>query len=78
MSRTLSNTQIWGAPVVLGLLSAVGLVAALVADGLGDVISWVILTSPVVVCLRPRRPDRTASAAPDTRPTRPVAPPPGA
>lgn len=45
----LSGTQVWRTPVVLGLLSAVGLVAALLSDGLGDVVSWIALLVPVII-----------------------------
>ena len=51
MSESQSTTQIWAAPVLLGLSSAVGLVTALFFNGVGDVIAWVTLGIPVVVCL---------------------------
>lgn len=41
--------RIWLWPVVIGLLSAVGLVAGLVSEGLGDVLAWLTLAVPVVV-----------------------------
>lgn len=44
--------RIWGWPLAIALLSAVGLVAGLVADGAGDVLSWAGLGVPVVVALR--------------------------
>ncbi|MDQ3773507.1 MAG: hypothetical protein M3461_03585 [Pseudomonadota bacterium] len=37
-------------PILLGTASALGLIAALVSDGLGDVVSWIALAAPVVVC----------------------------
>ena len=43
--------RVWGMPLVLGLLSAIGLVAALLADGWGDVLSWAALTVPTAVSL---------------------------
>lgn len=49
MSRRRSPIQMWGAPVILGSLSMVGLLAALLADGLGDVVSWLTLMAPVTV-----------------------------
>ena len=52
MSRALSPRRIWGAPAALGVLSLVGLVAALVADGWGDALSWVALAVPAIVCAR--------------------------
>ena len=39
----------WGAPLVLGALTASGLVSALVSEGWGDVWSWIGLGVPVAV-----------------------------
>jgi len=41
--------HVWRWPIVIGLLSVFGLIAALVADGLGDVVSWIALGVPVAV-----------------------------
>jgi hypothetical protein len=58
VKASLSPRQIWGAPITLGVVSAVGLVAALLADGLWDVLSWIALAVPVAVSVwglwRPR------------------------
>jgi hypothetical protein len=58
MSR--SFWQMWGWPIVLGVLSGTGLVSALVADGWCDWWSWLGLGLPVVVAAwcwwGPRRP----------------------
>ncbi|KQU84562.1 hypothetical protein ASC78_08615 [Variovorax sp. Root318D1] len=44
--------RMWGWPIVLGVLTAVGLVSALFSDGgLGDVLAWFALGLPVVVCV---------------------------
>lgn len=43
--------QIWAAPILLGLSSAVGLVTALFSGGIGDYVAWVALGIPVAVCL---------------------------
>lgn len=48
MSAPGSLWWIWTWPVLLGLLSTLGLLAALLSDGAGDVISWVSLAVPVV------------------------------
>lgn len=40
---------IFGVPLALGILSAVGLVAALVGDGVWDTLSWIALGVPVAV-----------------------------
>lgn len=41
--------RLWGWPIVLGLLSASGLISALVSDGWGDIWSWLALGLPVVL-----------------------------
>lgn len=55
----LLRSPLWRAPFVLGVLSAFGLVSALVADGVWDAASWLGLGVPVLVCawygLRRRR-----------------------
>ena len=38
-------------PLLLGVLSAVGLIAALLADGAADTMSWLALCAPVAVSL---------------------------
>ena len=40
----------WRAPALLALLSLFGLVAALLADGVWDLLSWTALGIPVAVC----------------------------
>lgn len=82
MSRSLSASQVWGVPTALGLLSLVGLVAALVSDGTGDVLSWVALAVPAVVSAwgllrRSESGTRTpAPPVPERRAVRPAGPPP--
>lgn len=41
--------HIWLWPIVIGVLTAVGLVAGLVSDDAGDVAAWVGLGVPVAV-----------------------------
>lgn len=41
---------IWRWPTLLALLSLFGLLAALLADGLWDLLSWLALSVPVAVC----------------------------
>ena len=51
--------RMWRAPIVLGVLTASGLVSALVSDHWGDAWSWVGLGIPVAVMAwyaMPRRP----------------------
>ena len=42
----------WGWPIVLGVLTAIGLVSALFSDGgLGDALAWLTLGVPVAAGL---------------------------
>jgi hypothetical protein len=43
--------QIFAAPMVVGALSVIGLVAALIGDGWWDVVSWLSLTLPILLYL---------------------------
>ena len=43
--------RIFAAPILLGVLSAIGLTTALVGDGLWDIASWLCLGLPVAVSL---------------------------
>jgi len=45
--RTLG--QIFVAPIVVGVLSIIGLLAALIGDGWWDAVSWLTLTVPVLL-----------------------------
>ena len=50
--RELGGWSLWGWPVVLGVLTAVGLVAALFSDGgFGDLLAGVCLWVPALVGL---------------------------
>ncbi len=51
MSEPQSTAQIWTAPILLGLSSAIGLATALFSDGIGDYVAWVALGVPVAVSL---------------------------
>lgn len=44
-----SFTRLWGWPLVLGLLTASGLITALVSETWGDAWSWIALGVPVAV-----------------------------
>ena len=44
---TRSTMQIWGAPLLLAVLTIVGLIAALLGDGVWDLVSAVALGAPV-------------------------------
>ena len=55
--QTLAQIFTW--PLVIGVLSTIGLVSALVGDGLWDGVSWLALLLPILLyalfLLRPRR-----------------------
>jgi hypothetical protein len=52
-------STLWGAPVALGILTVIGLLSALLGDGIWDTLSAITLGAPVAVGLRywlwPRR-----------------------
>ena len=53
MSRRPGNSfmQLWGAPLLLSVLTLIGLVSALTGDGgLHYWVSWLLLGLPVVLC----------------------------
>jgi hypothetical protein len=41
--------KIFAIPLLIGVLSAVGLVSALVGDGVWDDLSWVLLLIPIII-----------------------------
>ena len=45
--RTLKNVFLW--PIVLGVLTIIGLISALVADGVWDLLSWLMLLVPTAI-----------------------------
>ena len=49
-SAAASFWPFWGWPIALGVLSALGLLSALIGDGLWDWASWLALGLPVAVC----------------------------
>jgi len=44
--------RIFGVPALLGGLSAVGLLSALLGDGIWDMLSWLTLGIPLLVTVR--------------------------
>ncbi|QNA89326.1 hypothetical protein G4G28_14145 [Massilia sp. Dwa41.01b] len=44
-------TQLWGVPILLGVLTMVGLVSALLGDGIWDIVSACALAVPVCCAL---------------------------
>ena len=44
--------RVFGMPLLLALISLLGLVSALLGDGVWDALSWLALGIPVVVALR--------------------------
>ncbi|MFO2462173.1 hypothetical protein OOJ96_19015 [Pseudomonas sp. 15FMM2] len=59
--RQSSFWKVFGVPLAIGVLSAAGLFAALLGDGLWDSLSWIGLGIPVAIgtwALRSKRPSR--------------------
>ena len=51
MKQRHSFWHMWGWPIVLGVLTTVGLISALFSEGgLGDMVAWFALGIPVAVC----------------------------
>ena len=40
--------RLWGGPILLGVLTSIGLVSALLGDGIWDIVSAFTLGTPVV------------------------------
>lgn len=53
MSRppTRGRVRVWRAPMALGLLTALGLIAALLADGAADALSAAALAAPLATAV---------------------------
>ncbi len=51
-SHERSSWQIFRIPLLLAVLTIFGLVAALLAEGVWQVLSWIALTVPVALALR--------------------------
>lgn len=43
------SPRVWRWPTVIGMASLVGLVSALLGDGIWDVLSWVTLSVPLAI-----------------------------
>ena len=43
--------KVWGTPVIIGILSAIGLFSALTGDGFYNLVSWLTLGFPVAVTI---------------------------
>ncbi|WP_394824367.1 hypothetical protein [Pendulispora albinea] len=75
-TRTLTSKEIWRAPIWLGVITVVGLLAALFSDGVGDGASWLALAVPSAVSIwfavRPARDARSTDPTRTARPTRPT------
>jgi hypothetical protein len=57
--RSTSFWRVFGVPILLGLVSAIGLLSALLGDGLCDALSWAALSAPIAIIIwHVRRPAR--------------------
>ena len=43
--------RVWVAPSSMGLITVMGLICALLGDGVWDMLSWVALAIPVALCI---------------------------
>jgi hypothetical protein len=48
-ARRVCFFHVFGKPLLLGLASAIGLLSALLGDGVWDVVSWVMLGVPLAI-----------------------------
>ncbi len=64
--------RIWLWPVVIALLSILGLIAGLVSEGLGDWLSWTALAVPAVIGGHGLARGRAAKQSPDAATARPI------
>ena len=51
MSRRHAYLGLWAAPLMLVALTVFGLASALLGDDVWDVLSWITLAVPLVVCV---------------------------
>lgn len=49
MNATAWRTGLWRVPILLGALTLVGLLSALIGDDAWDALSWITLGIPIVV-----------------------------
>jgi hypothetical protein len=64
-ARRVRFLHVLGKPILLGLASAIGLLSALLGDGVWDVVSWVMLGMPLAVIVwYAARPVRTQRRRP--------------
>ncbi|MEJ5106193.1 hypothetical protein [Chryseobacterium sp. MYb328] len=47
-----SFLKLWGIPILLALLSMFGLIAALLGDGLWDILGWLALSIPLFLIIK--------------------------
>ncbi|MCS4304232.1 hypothetical protein [Chryseobacterium sp. BIGb0232] len=47
-----SFLKLWGTPILLALLSMFGLIAALLGDGLWDILGWLTLSIPLFLIIK--------------------------
>ena len=46
---TMSLRRVFGVPLLLAIATVIGLISALLADGIWDALSWITLALPMVV-----------------------------
>lgn len=46
------NKKVWGAPLILALISVFGLLAALLGTGIWYILSWIALIVPLAIIVK--------------------------
>jgi hypothetical protein len=52
MQKVRFNSKLWRMPLLIAVVSIGGLVAALVGDGLWDLLSWITLSLPIILACK--------------------------
>jgi hypothetical protein len=52
MQKARFNSRLWGMPLWIAAVSIGGLLAALVGDGIWDILSWIALLLPVMLACK--------------------------
>lgn len=47
-----SFLKIWGIPIILAFVSLFGLIAALLGDGIWDILGWLALSIPLFLIIK--------------------------
>jgi hypothetical protein len=51
-TRKTDYMKLWGMPIVLGFLTFIGLISAIVGTGIWHVLSWIALSIPLLIAVQ--------------------------